>query len=138
VLEKQIDIGGVDVEPDEIREGHTGLGENSFQVVEAQRQLRRHVTAMLGFPIAAHRRLPRIVQRSGLPGDDLALVVAHRHLPPPRIDRRSLHCHISPFRFIASASVGPAVAIADVLLPSLAANHDTICRVFWYDLAYAR
>jgi hypothetical protein len=105
VREEQIDVGRVDVEPDEVRERHAGLAEHGLQVVDAQRQLRRHVTVMLGLAVAAHRGLPRDVQGPCVPGDGLTLVESHLHRPRHRVDRRSFHCHISSIRFIGSTYV---------------------------------
>jgi hypothetical protein len=106
VREQQVDVGGVDVEPDEIREGHTGLVEHGLQVVEAQRQLRPDVAVVLGLAVVAHGRLAGEVQGPSRSGHEFALVEAHVHRPRDRVDRCAFHGH------------------------SFLVNHDILCRVY--------
>ena len=57
VLEQQVHVGGVDVEADQVGQGHAGLGQDGLQVVQAQCELRRHVAGVLGLAVVAHRGL---------------------------------------------------------------------------------
>src|SRR6266542_147894 len=47
VLEQGVDVGGVDVEPDDVAEVHVGAGEDCFEVVECEAELGCHVAGML-------------------------------------------------------------------------------------------
>ena len=100
VPEEQIDVGGVDAQPDEVRQGHAGLAEHGLQVVDAQRQLCRHVPVVPGLAVGVRRGLTGAEQGPGVSGDDLTLVEPHLHRPRHRIDGHSLNCHIDSIRLI--------------------------------------
>lgn len=47
VLEQRVDVGGVEVQPNHVGEGHIGAGEDRFEVVQRDSELSGHVAGVL-------------------------------------------------------------------------------------------
>ena len=83
-LEERVDVGRVDVQPDDVAEVHAGFAQDRLEVVEREGDLRRHVARMLRCAVGVDRRLAPKEQHAARALDHLALVE-----PATATD----HCH---------------------------------------------
>jgi hypothetical protein len=87
VRDQLVEVGGVHVEPDDIREGHVGRGQDVLQVVEGEVELGGHVAGVLGVAVGVDRVLAAAHEQPLRCLDELTLVEAQVDGPGGRVDR---------------------------------------------------
>jgi hypothetical protein len=96
VRDELVDIGGVDVQPHDVGQGHFGGAQHVLQVVERELELRGHVARVLGVAVGVHRVLPAAHEQPLVPLDELGLVEAQVHGPGGGVDRGSSRHVVAP------------------------------------------
>ena len=90
VREIRVDVGRVEVQPDDVGEGHPALAQHGLEIVGGQRDLGRHVARMLRRAVGVDRGLPGAEQHLARARHELPLVEPEVHRPCPRVDGDAL------------------------------------------------